>query len=231
MDSTCILHSLDGFTDGHAEADSDCDNWSTFRFPWTSRLGWTNCRSDTNSATTVVVISTAVVILLVELGVIAGLRPSVVPTNVLNAGATFHVTFALSGIAMLLGGGVFGAGTLVLHRQIAHRTFGSFYASLPPMRDMNRLRSTATYAGWMLITVSLLSAITWIMVHATDSHVIVSHLHPMITLWTLTTLLAIATRYNWFGQHRLALFSVILATLVMGLVLVSIVEIFSGATS
>jgi ABC-type uncharacterized transport system permease subunit len=144
-------------------------------------------------------------------------------------GAAFHITLSLAAVAMLLGAGVFGAGALILHRRIARREFGPLFSSLPSLDEMHRLRGEAIFVGWLLITVSLASAVVWMRFFRTDSKIMESHLHPMLTLWAIVSALAAADRFRWLTKHRLAILSVILAALVMALILVSIIEFFAGA--
>jgi ABC-type uncharacterized transport system permease subunit len=175
-----------------------------------------------------VILPVSAVILLILVGIVAGLQPSTLPKAVIGSGAAFHITLSLAGVAMLLGSGVYGAGSLVLSRQIAQRAFGPLFTSLPSLDDMNRLRKVAVYWGWILISVSLASAMIWMRFFRTESPIMESHLHPMITLWIVVSLLAAAARFNWLRRHRLAGLSVGLAVLVMVLVLVSVIEIFAG---
>jgi ABC-type uncharacterized transport system permease subunit len=176
-----------------------------------------------------VILPLTAVVLLIFIGVVAGVAPSATPKAILGMGAAFHITLSLAAVAMLLGSGVFGAGALILHRQIAHRAFGPLFSSLPSLDEMNRLRAEAVNVGWLLITVSLASAVVWMRFFRTESKIMESHLHPMLTLWVIVTALAAAARFKWLGKHRLAAASVILAGLVLALILVSILEFFAGA--
>ncbi len=169
------------------------------------------------------------VIALIFIALVGGVQPTNTPKAVQGLGAAFHISLSMAGVAMLLGSGVYGTGALILHRQLAHRTFGPFFSSLPSLEDMNRLRSIAIYVGWLLITVSLASAIVWTAIFRPGTDLIVSHLHPMLLLWAIVSLLAMSARFNWLRQHRLSWLSVLLAALVLILVLVSVIEFFAGA--
>lgn len=174
------------------------------------------------------ILPAAAVALLILLALVAGVVPKTVPEAIKGSGAALHVSLSLAGVAMLLGSGVFGAGLLILHRQIAHRVFGRFFSSMPSMDELDRLRILSVNLGWLLITVSLISAMFWMRLVRTDSKVMESHLHPSLTLWVLVTLLALAARYRWLRRTRLAAISVGLSALVMILVLVSVIEFFVG---
>ncbi|RJP78408.1 MAG: hypothetical protein C4524_06755 [Candidatus Zixiibacteriota bacterium] len=175
-----------------------------------------------------VILPLGTVTLLLLLAVAAGVRPQETPEAVRGAGATLHIALSLGGIAMLLGSGVFGAGELILQREIAQRTFGPFFASLPSLEDLRKLRVLTLGLGWLLITVSLGSAMIWMRLFRTDSELVASHLHPMVTLWVVVTALAAAGRFGWLRRSRLAALSVGLAALVMALAVVSVVEFFVG---
>jgi ABC-type uncharacterized transport system permease subunit len=168
------------------------------------------------------------VILLLLVGVAAGFKPEANQIAIRGIGVAFHVALSLAGVAMLLGAGGFGAGVVMLHRQIAHRTFGQFFANIPSMQDMQKLRAFATYWGWLLITISLVSAFLWVRLFKPESNRVISHLHPMLTLWAVVSLLSLSERFKWLGQYRLAWLSVILAAMVMLLVLISVFEFFAG---
>jgi ABC-type uncharacterized transport system permease subunit len=168
------------------------------------------------------------VTLLLLIAMAAGIRPEQTPEAVRGAGAALHIGLSLGGIAMLLGSGVFGAGELILQREIARRTFGPFFASLPSLEDMRRLRALSLNLGWLLITVSLASAFVWMRLFRTESQLMESHLHPMLLLWVIVTALAAAEHFGRLGRMRRAALSVGLAALVMLLAVVSVVEFFVG---
>lgn len=176
-----------------------------------------------------VILPAAAVALLILAAITSGLHPAKAPDSLRGLGAALHIALSLAGIAMLLGSGVFGAGLLILHRQIAHRVFGRFFSSLPSMDEMDRLRIISVNLGWLLISISLISAMFWMRLVRTDSKVMESHLHPMLTLWVLVTILALTARFKWLRRTRLAAISVGLAALVLGLAMVSVVEFFVGA--
>lgn len=171
-------------------------------------------------------IGTVIILLLV--GVATGFQAGTNHVAIRGMSVAFHVALSLAGVAMLLGAGGFGAGVVMLHRQIAHRTFGQFFANIPSMQDMQKLRAVATYWGWLLITISLLSAFIWVRFFKSESDTVVSHLHPMLTLWVVVSLLSLSERFKWLGQYGLAWLSVAFAAMVMLLVLISVFEFFTG---
>jgi ABC-type uncharacterized transport system permease subunit len=170
-----------------------------------------------------------VLVLLLLLGTIAGLRPGAgVPETLFGFRSGFHITLSLAGMALLLGSGVFGAGHLVLHKQIKRRSFGTWFQHLPSLQDLDRLRRTTLGAGWLLVTVSLASAMASMYLDPGRGGAMLSHLHPMLVLWALITLLLAADRFRWMGSRRLAVGSLVLAGLMVVLIAVSVVEIFTG---
>lgn len=169
-----------------------------------------------------------VAVVLILIGAVVGIETAVIPEKIRGFHTAWHISFSLAGIAMILGAGVYGSGTLILHHQLDRRTFNRFFSGLPPLDDMNRLRRTALYAGWILISVSLAAALLRMFLK-TDSSAVMSHLHPMLTLWVIVSALALTERRRWLAQHRLAALSVILAVVVLALLVVSVVEIFVGA--
>jgi hypothetical protein len=151
-----------------------------------------------------------------------------VPEKLRGLYASIHITLSLAGIAMLLGSGVFGAGQVILNGHLRKRDFDVWFQRLPSLDDLDRLRRLTLGAGWLLVTVSLVSAGVWLRVHPSQNGVMMSHLHPMILLAVLITALLAADRFRWLSVQRLASLSFALSAVVMVLLLVSVVEIFIG---
>jgi ABC-type uncharacterized transport system permease subunit len=168
------------------------------------------------------------VVALVLVGIAAGSAAAEVPEKLRGLHATVHITLSLAGVAMLLGSGVFGAGQVILHGHLRKRDFDVWFQRLPSLDDLDRLRRLTLGAGWLLVTVSLVSASIWLRVRPADSKVMMSHLHPMILLAVLITALLAANRFRWLSAQRLATLSFALSAVVMVLLLVSVVEIFVG---
>jgi len=168
------------------------------------------------------------VVLLMVLGMIMGLRPDGVTDKLLGWGAAVHVTLSLAGIALLLGCGVYGAGHVILHRNIRRRQFNAWFQRLPSLGDLDRLRRRSLVAGWALVTVSLVSALAWAERQPEDHGAVVSHLHPMILLAVILLALVTADRFHWLSANKIAIGCVIMALVVLTLLSVSVVEIFAG---
>ena len=86
------------------------------------------------------------------------------PEKLRGLHASVHITLSLAGIAMLLGSGVFGAGQVILHGHLRKRDFDVWFQRLPSLDDLDRLRRLTLGAGWLLVTVSLVSASVWLRV-------------------------------------------------------------------
>ncbi len=175
-----------------------------------------------------VVLPLATVILLLLASFVVGIYPDGHPKAMSSAWSAFHITLSLAGVAMLLGSGVFGAGAMILHRQLTKREFGPLFSALPPMGDMNRLRSFALYVGWWMITFSLASSIAWMIVKNAGTPVFFTHLHVMAGLWLVISVLALSERKNWLGQYRQARLSLALSALILFMVMASVIEMFMG---
>jgi ABC-type uncharacterized transport system permease subunit len=168
-------------------------------------------------------------VIFILIGIVAGVQPQVVPEAMLNPGVALHVMISLAGLAMLLGSGVFGLGSLVLHRRLAAHRFDEISQHLPSLEEMVRLRRLTLYGGWLLISISLLSAIVWAVVTRPDSPMMSSHMHPMLTLWATVSALSLAERFRWLKRQRLASLAVALSAAVLVLTVVSLIGIFAGA--
>ena len=175
-----------------------------------------------------VVLPLATVILLLLTSVVIGIEPNGHPKAMTGAWSAFHITLSLAGVAMLLGGGVYGAGAMILDRQITHREFGPLFSNMPPLGDMNRLRSITLYIGWWMITLSLASSIVWMIIENGGLPVFFTHLHIMFGLWLVISVLALSERKNWLGQHKQARLSVALSALILIMVMASVLEMFLG---
>jgi ABC-type uncharacterized transport system permease subunit len=168
----------------------------------------------------------ATVILLLLTAIVIGFKPNGSPEALHGWWSALHITLSLAGVAMLLGGGVYGAGAMILHRQLTRREFGPLFTALPPLGDMNRLRSITLYVGWLLITLSLASSLMWMVIERAGSPRSFTHLHAMAGLWLVISVLALSERKNWLGQHRQARLSVAISALILLMVVASVIEMF-----
>ena len=171
----------------------------------------------------------SVLAVMLVLGTTIGLKPGAdVPASLFGFRSGFHITLSVAGVALLLGSGVFGTAHLILHKQIKRRTFGKWYQNLPSLTDLDRLRGTTLGWGWLLITVSVISAMSNLYLNPERDSAMISHLHPMLTLWVLISALTAADRFRWLGNRRLAAGALLLSCVMLLLIVVSVVEIFAG---
>ncbi len=153
-------------------------------------------------------------------------RPERIAENLSGGTTGVHMVLSMAGVAMLLGSGVFAAEQLTLHRHLKNRIFGRWFSYLPSLEDLDRLRRHSLKAGWLIVTFSLLMALVWMQIGNSTSSALISHLHPMLTLWTILTMFVLANKYGWLAINRLAATSLFLSVLVLVLLLVSLYEIF-----
>jgi ABC-type uncharacterized transport system permease subunit len=171
----------------------------------------------------------AAVTLLLLIGIVAGARPDEIPPKVHGPWVAFHITLSLAGVAMLMGAGVYGAGYLILHRQMKTRSFGSLFSRLPSMEEIHRLRVVAVGVGWLLITVSLFSSSVWMLLYKSLDDILHSHLAGMIGLWLAVSGLALADRKRWASARRMAALTLALMGIVLLLIVATVIGIFAGA--
>jgi ABC-type uncharacterized transport system permease subunit len=168
-------------------------------------------------------------LLLIAAGMVAGLGAAgAVPQALLPPRAAIHVALSLTAITLLIGSGVFGAGEIILHRQITRRRFGKWFHDLPSLSDLNRLRRLSLNLGWALMTISMVSAMATLWLMPETREATVSHLHPMLTLWVILTALWAADRFHWLAQLKLAAASVGVSALMVVLMVISVIEFFGG---
>jgi ABC-type uncharacterized transport system permease subunit len=176
------------------------------------------------------IIPLAAAILLLVSAMAMGLgRAADIPEALVNPRASAHITMSLVGVTLLLGSGVFGAGEIILHKQIKSRTFGQWFHDLPSMSDLNRLRRVSLTAGWLLITISIASAMSTLWFTPESREATISHLHPMLTLWVIITILWATDRFHWAAQQKMALASLAISGLMVLLLIISLVGFFTRA--
>lgn len=168
------------------------------------------------------------VVMLMLFGVIAGLSPGDVADLLLGVGTAVHVTMSLAGVGLLLGCGVYGAGHVILHRQISNRQFDAWFSRLPSLGDLDRLRRLNLNTGTVLVVASLASAMVWSSAQPPDKATVVSHLHPMLLLAVLLLALVLVDRFRWLSSRNLAVACLVMSALVLALLAVSVAEIFMG---
>lgn len=163
-----------------------------------------------------------VFVVLLAAGASLGLRATgPVPAVLLKAGSGLHITLSVLGISLLLGSGVFAAVRLAVRNEAR--------PGLPAPIELDRLRRRTLFFGWLVISASLTLALVRLYAGDSTGAVIRSHLHPMLTLWVLVTLLAAADRFRWLGRSRLpALASVAFAGFMAVMLVVSLLEFFLG---
>jgi ABC-type uncharacterized transport system permease subunit len=171
------------------------------------------------------------VVALILVAMAAGLHPDVLPKAALGSWMAFHVTLSLAASAMLMGAGVYGAGYLILHKQIKRHRFGQIFAKLPSMEEINRLRAIALYVGWALISVSLASSAVWMFLNRTPDKVIHSHLAEMTFLWLMVSGMAILEKRRMMTQRKLAAMTVGFASFMFILILWTMIAMYARAAA
>ncbi len=177
---------------------------------------------------TIIPLAAAILLLVSAMAIGLG-RAADLPQTLINPRASVHIAMSLAGVTLLLGSGVYGAGEIILHKQIKSRTFGQWFHDLPSMSDLNRLRRVSLTAGWLLVTISVASAMSTLWLLPESREATISHLHPMLTLWAIITTLWAADRFHWLAQQKIAFASLAVSGLMVLLLIVSLVGFFTGA--
>jgi ABC-type uncharacterized transport system permease subunit len=175
------------------------------------------------------VLPLASALLLIAAGMAVGLGEPLRPPEALaNPRAAAHIALSLTAVTLLIGSGVFGAGEIILHRQITRRRFGKWFHDLPSLADLNRLRRLSLTAGWALMTTSVVLAMATLWLMPATREATISHLHPMLTLWVVLSALWAADRFHWLAQPKLAAASLAVSALMVLLIVISVIEFFGG---
>ncbi len=178
-----------------------------------------------------VVLPLVTVIVLLLAGIAGGLKHTSAPDELHSAWSAVHIVLSMAGVAMLLGSGVYGIGSMLLRRELKNRKFGRLFSSLPSMDEMHKLRAFALYLGWLLITVSFASSVIFMFLEKSGTPSFFSHLHEMFALWGVSTLLALSERWRWFGDQKQARLTVAMSALIFLLITGSVLQIFFGGHS
>lgn len=178
-----------------------------------------------------VVLPLITVILLLLVGIAGGFKHKSAPDELHSAWSAVHIVLSMAGVAMLLGSGVYGMGSMLLRRELKSRKFGRLFSSLPSMDEMHKLRAFALYLGWLLITVSFASSVVFMFIEKSGTPSFFSHLHEMFALWGVSTLLALSERWRWFGDQKQARLTVAMSALIFLLITGSVLQIFFGGQS
>jgi len=168
------------------------------------------------------------VIFLILISLVLGAQPVEPPEIFESYWVSFHISFAMAGVALLLGAGVYGFGYLILHRQIKKRKFGPFFSLMPSLNDLNQLRSLTLFSGWILITVSVLGGATWMLIRRELFAALTGHLGIALVIWALISLMTVASKFRWLRQHQLAGFSAFISAVMIVLILMSIMVTYPG---
>jgi len=142
------------------------------------------------------------VIVLLSIALVLGIELESSPENLGNGGTVIHIMFSMAAVTLLLGAGVFGMGQILLHNRLKKRQFGTWFNYLPSLDDLDRLRRITLNAGWLLITLSMAGALIWMALHSSQDVPVISHLHPMLTLWVIVTIVTAIDRYRWIAVQK-----------------------------
>lgn len=178
-----------------------------------------------------VVLPLTTVCLLLLAGFVGGLRHNQAPEELHSTWSAVHIVLSMAGVAMLFGSGVYGAGSMLLRRELLSRRFGRLFSSLPSMDEMHKLRAFALYFGWLLITISFASAVVYLFSARAGSPSFFNHLHEMFALWGVASLLALSERLHWLGDQKQARLTVALSILIFLLIAGSVMQIYFGGQS
>jgi len=170
------------------------------------------------------------VIFLILVSLVLGAQPAEIPEIFKGHWVSVHISFAMAGVALLLGAGVYGFGYLILHRQIKRRRFGPFFSLMPSLNDLNRLRSLTLFAGWFLITIGVLGGATWLLMRKELYEALTGHLGIALIFWILISMMTLASKFRWLRQHQLAGFSAFISAVMIILILMSIMITYPGGT-
>ncbi len=93
--------------------------------------------------------------------VIIGLTPALDPVGARGVWLISHILMSFVGIAAHATAAAAGAMYLVEHRQLKARQFGAVFRFFPPLETLDRVNHIAAIAGWMVLTLGIVLAISY----------------------------------------------------------------------
>ena len=170
------------------------------------------------------------VIAMILISMVIGVQPVKTPDIFGSLWVSFHISFAIAGVALIQGAGIHGLGYLILHRQIKKRNFGPLFSLMPSLGDLDRLRTLALLTGWLLVSFGIIGGIIRMALRTEYLKLLTSHVGIAILFWVIISVMAAANRFRWLSHHKLSGFSVILSTFILVLIIISIIVTYPGAT-
>jgi len=90
-----------------------------------------------------------------------GMVPGAEPIGARGAWLVAHVALSFIGIAAFATAAAAGLMYLVEHRDLKSRRFGAIYRFFPPLATLDRVNHVAAVAGWLLLTLGVVLAVTY----------------------------------------------------------------------
>ena len=92
---------------------------------------------------------------------LVGLVPGVEPPGARGAWLVAHIALSFVGIAAFATAAAAGCMYLVERRELKSRRFGAIYRFFPPLATLDRVNHVAVIAGWLVLTLGVVLAITY----------------------------------------------------------------------
>jgi ABC-type uncharacterized transport system permease subunit len=90
-----------------------------------------------------------------------GLIPGVEPVGARGAWLVAHIALSFVGIAAFGTAAAAGCMYLVERRELKSRRFGAIYRFFPPLATLDRVNHVAAIAGWLVLTLGVVLAVTY----------------------------------------------------------------------
>jgi len=92
---------------------------------------------------------------------LVGLVPGVEPPGARGAWLIAHIALSFVGIAAFATAAAAGCMYLIERRELKSRRFGAIYRFFPPLATLDRVNHVAAIAGWLVLTLGVVLAITY----------------------------------------------------------------------
>jgi len=92
---------------------------------------------------------------------LVGLVPGVEPPGARGAWLVAHIALSFVGIAAFATAAAAGCMYLIERRELKSRRFGAIYRFFPPLATLDRVNHVAAIAGWLVLTLGVVLAITY----------------------------------------------------------------------
>lgn len=143
---------------------------------------------------------------------VIGMVPGVEPAGARGAWLVAHIALSFLGIAAFATAAAAGLMYLVEHRDLKSRRFGAIYRFFPPLATLDRVNHLGAVAGWLVLTLGVVLAITYSLAYREIS---VLKVVWAVAAWLAVSAVALGRIVGGWQARRAAIWSSVSFTAVV----------------